>query len=210
MAAVESSSPGLRDRQKSRRRRDILAAARRLIETEGYAATTMAKIAGAADVSAPTVFNYFGSKDQLVVAMVLEAHEAGQEYMQSWTPPEGAALGDILGQIFSIYADLTMSYAGKRVWRYAEATNIRNPDSPMVQLYAQIEKTHHGDIAEILHRTSGQHGLSRSRSALLARVAYSTWNARFLDFIRDEDMSLETHKAQLCQDMQELGAMVSA
>ncbi|MFU1478602.1 helix-turn-helix domain-containing protein [Roseovarius sp. C7] len=210
MAAVESSSPGLRDRQKSRRRRDILAAARRLIEAEGYAATTMAKIAEAADVSAPTVFNYFGSKDQLVVAMVLEAHEAGQEYMKSWTPPEEAGLGEILGEIFCIYADLTMSYAGKRVWRYAEATNIRCPDSPMVQLYAQIEKTHHDDIAKILHRLAGRHGLSRSRSALLARVAYSVWNARFLDFIRDEAMSLEAHKTQLCGDMHELGAMVAA
>ena len=61
--AVETS---LRYRQKARRRADILAAGRQLFIQQGYTATSMEKIAELAEVGIATVYNYFGTKGQLL------------------------------------------------------------------------------------------------------------------------------------------------
>ncbi len=60
---------GLRERKKARTRAQILAAARRVIEEQGFAATTIEGIAAAAEVAAGSVYNYFGSKNALLAAL---------------------------------------------------------------------------------------------------------------------------------------------
>ncbi len=53
----------LRDRQKVRRREDMLIAARTLFVERGYSSTTMEAIAEQADVGVATVYTYFKNKE---------------------------------------------------------------------------------------------------------------------------------------------------
>lgn len=53
----------LRDRQKIRRREEMLVAARALFVERGYSSTTMDAIAEQADVGVATVYTYFGNKE---------------------------------------------------------------------------------------------------------------------------------------------------
>lgn len=210
MAALESTPTGLRERQKSRRRREILNAAKDLFETDGYDATTVAKIAEKAEVSTPTVFNYFGSKDELIVEIVLEIHENGRVFMRSWQPPTDVTVGELLGDMLCLYAELSMTLAGKRIWRYAEATNIRAPDSPVVKMYAQIEAYHVNEIGEFLCcAVDADTPELQQDCSFLASVAYRCWNARFFEFIRDDTMSMDAHKTLVRQEMRKLGRLIS-
>jgi AcrR family transcriptional regulator len=59
---------GLRERKKLKTRQAIRREAFRLIDANGYAATTVEQIAEAADVSPSTFFRYFGSKESLLLA----------------------------------------------------------------------------------------------------------------------------------------------
>jgi AcrR family transcriptional regulator len=59
---------GLRERKKIKTRQAIRREAFRLIEENGYAATTVEQIADAADVSPSTFFRYFPSKESLLLA----------------------------------------------------------------------------------------------------------------------------------------------
>jgi AcrR family transcriptional regulator len=69
---------GLRERKKIKTRQAIRREAFRLIDENGYAATTVEQIAEAAEVSPSTFFRYFPSKESVLLAddmdpMILEA-----------------------------------------------------------------------------------------------------------------------------------------
>jgi len=61
---------GLRERQKEQRRQVIAEAALVLFKANGFAATSLEQIANQAGVSAPTVVNYFGGKQEILVALL--------------------------------------------------------------------------------------------------------------------------------------------
>lgn len=69
-AVPAASSPpvGLRERKKIRTRETIRRQAFRLIEENGYAATTVEQIAEAAEVSPSTFFRYFPTKESVLLA----------------------------------------------------------------------------------------------------------------------------------------------
>lgn len=58
--------PGLRERKKARQREAILHAGVELFRTRGYEQTTVDDIARAADISQPTFYKYFPSKDAVL------------------------------------------------------------------------------------------------------------------------------------------------
>ncbi len=66
---------GLRERQKEQRRQVIAEAALELFKRNGFAATTLDQIAVQAGVSAPTVVNYFGVKQEILLALLKQPDE---------------------------------------------------------------------------------------------------------------------------------------
>jgi AcrR family transcriptional regulator len=96
---MSDSSPNLRERRAQLTRDEILRAARRLFAERGYARTSVRDIAQAAGVSAQTVYDSVGSKQELVSRLNdlidTEAGVAGiaRAAAQSGDPRELAATG---------------------------------------------------------------------------------------------------------------------
>src|SRR5919206_5335332 len=84
------TSEGLRERKKRRTREAIADAAMRLFAARGFDAVTVADVARAADVSEKTVFNYFPTKEDLVLAGGAERRAALVEAIRA--RPPGASL----------------------------------------------------------------------------------------------------------------------
>lgn len=63
---------GRRQRRIARRRHEILAAAARVIANKGFAKATTREIADEADVAEGTLYNYFGGKREMLLAMADE------------------------------------------------------------------------------------------------------------------------------------------
>ncbi|HMD56953.1 MAG TPA: TetR/AcrR family transcriptional regulator [Solirubrobacteraceae bacterium] len=60
------------ERRKARTRARLLAAARHLFATGGVEQTTIAEIAGRADIAIGSFYNYFGTKEELLDALIEE------------------------------------------------------------------------------------------------------------------------------------------
>ena len=76
------------------RTREILAAARSLLEQRGPEAITMEEIAAAAGVAKGTLYLYFQSKDDLIQALITQV---GENILQDLESPEGP--GNAPGEI---------------------------------------------------------------------------------------------------------------
>ncbi|MEO3823822.1 TetR/AcrR family transcriptional regulator [Actinomadura sp. B10D3] len=83
--------PGLRERKKRETRRRISDIATGLFMTRGFDAVTIADVARAADVSVNTVFNYFGTKEDLFFDRQDEMIEAAGRDFRDRRPGESAA-----------------------------------------------------------------------------------------------------------------------
>jgi AcrR family transcriptional regulator len=89
---VSASGEGLRERKKRQTRAAIAEAAMALFQAHGFDAVTVAEVARAADVSEKTVFNYFATKEDLVLVHGAERTAALIEAIRG--RPPGASLVD--------------------------------------------------------------------------------------------------------------------
>lgn len=190
--------PGLRDRKKARRRDEIVSAARDLFARQGIDATTMADIAAAAEVSAPTVFNYFGSKDGILIAMITEGTQDARERDRALHWRDGIDLTSLLTMLFQRVSTRTLDIAGKRVWRYAEAAAIRHPDTDLAREYAAVSNALVQVIAEFLSGLDLDLRAGQDVDAdYLARLFHDLWMPCFIQLITDDAQTLEQHEAIL-------------
>lgn len=84
-------------RRKDARPQEILAAARRLIEDEGTAATSMARIARLAGISEATVYKYYENKQELV-----------NQVLTDWATPFVERLASEIQHIHDLRSQLTL------------------------------------------------------------------------------------------------------
>jgi len=83
---VEMASTGLRELKKARTRRLIADTAARLFAERGYEHVAVTDVAREAEVAEQTVYNYFGTKDQLVVDREKQVQDRMCELIRSRPP----------------------------------------------------------------------------------------------------------------------------
>ena len=182
---------GLRERQKADRTGRILDAASRLFRDQGYDAVRIEDIAAAAEVSPGTCYNYFSTKGDLLLAIVSmeveEVVEAGREVVEN--PPPDIALA--LNRLIRLYYDHSLHYLSKEMWRKAMALSIEAPASPFSQRYTELDAMLSAQVCDLIAALKAG-GLTRPDldPAILGQIAFSALNQMFIEFVKDEAMSL--------------------
>lgn len=197
-SGVAEGASGLRSRKKAKRREEILAQARTLFEQKGIQATTMAEIADAADISPPTVFNYFGNKDGILIALITEGSNRSRASRLAAMARDDKNFAAIVCDTLAEISRVTLAIADKRVWRYAEAAAIRHPTTDLAQRYLANDDALRASMATFFDRYDlNMRAPVQADTALLGGLFFDIWNASFFDLIRDEDMTLDAHCAKL-------------
>jgi AcrR family transcriptional regulator len=201
----EDSLPGLRDRKKAQRREVILRGAERLFVAKGIDATTVAMIANEVGVSTPTIFNYFGTKNNILAALIFEGAAKARATNKLFPRRTNGSFAQAVTELLSWITENTIKIAGKRIWRYAEATNIRRPNSEFEQQFAIVDRALVHEISKFIsdYNVKLLNG-SETDDAFLARLLFDRWSVRYLEFIKEDSMSLEDHAKVLEQDIDKL------
>ena len=195
---MTQAEPGLRSRKKAKRRDEIIAAARTLFAQQGIDATTMADIAAAAGISSPTVFNYFGSKDGVLIALISEGTTQARENDRHLHWQDGVDLGTLITDLFVRVSSRTLEIADKRVWRYVESAPIRYPETELSSQYRSVSEA----LVDVVRDFFASIELTLRSGNLVspdffARLFHDVWMPCFLQLITDEAQSLEEHEVVL-------------
>ena len=92
MTDVIETRPETRRRRKAERPQEILDAAFREFSRNGYATTTLERIAERAGVTKGTIYVYFESKEHLFISMVQDCTKGTQDTVQAMFESEQTAL----------------------------------------------------------------------------------------------------------------------
>lgn len=130
---------GLREKQKAQRRELIEAAATSLFEERSFVSTTIEEIAERAVVSPATVYNYYGSKGELLLALVARGEEGivrKQEQFIDLAQSKMPAL--LVTEIIMSNIDDTLKYLSRELWGHAVAYVSTTKDATVAPRYLEM------------------------------------------------------------------------
>lgn len=143
MERLSTDTGSLRERNRQRTYKRIMHAAAALFREQGYDRTTMDEIAAKAEVSRATLFNYFHSKDSLLIpfvdGVIKERIQPDTEAFLESKPPVAAALRFLFTGVYHEVLSISdMDTALKREILRPRAPEDHPQQSPFVDLLVQI------------------------------------------------------------------------
>ena len=204
-AQPAQGAPGLRERQKRDRRRQMLLAAQASFRERGFEATTIAEIAAHAGTSPATVFNYFGSKEALLLTLLAEEHRTWLEQVAADANMRTGSALDRLTRFFVTATHLSLAYLSRKDWRHVEAACIRQPDSAFVQQYNEMVAA----MVRQLHTTTRalvEEGLAPPAldHPSIVAMMYDHWGVQFTHLITSDTLEVAEHTRDVRRDVEAL------
>lgn len=203
---------GLRAKQKAQRRALIEKAASELFVEKGFADTAIEEIAERAMVSAPTVYNYYGTKGDLLLALVARGeegiHEAEHDFSKQAGQHDPVTL--VTKVIHSNVRD-TLASLSRELWGHVVAFVATATDPAVAPRY--LDTIAGGLAAAIFRVLEAYQKEGRIRadvdaeelSYLLTRME----RIHFLNYVYLKDMPAEELEANIAKDVKILiGAFV--
>jgi len=132
---VVDETSGIRQQKKRRTFASIVAAAVRCFDEHGHADTTIEMIAAAADVSPGTVYNYFGTKNAILGAVITVAVE---ETWSAATDAVDLSAGDPVDALMPAIAV------------YVDGMTALGPDALTAVFSSGFQPTHHTLLDELV------------------------------------------------------------
>lgn len=192
----------LRKRQKLDRSKRILEVARTRFQNEGYDTVTIESIAAEAGVSAVTVYNYYETKANLLLALVKESDVRLISQLNSLIDDLPVDIREALASFGRIMRAHAMAYLAKSTWREVLAASIleggkqfghtyRNLDQALIELMSVLVKSYQrrGTLSEDVDADS------------LADTLFEMQNIRFFLFISDENQTEEDANTHFQRDV---------
>lgn len=200
---------GLRERQKADRERRILRAAVKCFREQGYRAVRIEDLAEIAEVSVGTVYNYYGTKGDILIATVaMEVEEVLENGRAIVADPPSGVEHALLALIFQYY-DHSLEYLSKEMWRTAMALSIEAPGTPNGRRYNELDQKLAAQVTALICKLQqrGEVG-SEFDAGPLGLLVFNNLNMMFMEFVKDETMTLETLRKRVAEQTGPLARMM--
>jgi AcrR family transcriptional regulator len=200
---------GLRERQKANRTANIIAVAAELFRTQGFDAARVEDIAALAEVSPGTVYNYFPTKGDLLVAIVTQEVEevlaAGEAVVANPGPDVAAAIGALV----NAYYDHSLIYLSKEMWATAMAMTFSQADTPASRHYLALDARLRGQVVALIAALQARGRVVAGADAVaLGAVVFHNLDAMFAGFVRS-DQGLDGLKAVVAMQNAEIARLIA-
>ncbi len=201
---------GLRARHKADRQARILQAAVTLFRRDGYRAARIEDLAEMADVSPGTVYNYYGTKGDILIATVaMEVEEvlgAGAAIVAD--PPKGVQ--EAIIDLISVYYDHSLKYLSKEMWRTAMALSVEAPHTPNGARYSELDRALSAQVVALIAGMQQRGEVAPGLDVqALGEIVFNNLNAMFMGFVKDDAMTPLTLKANVARQTKALSRLIA-
>lgn len=187
-ASEPTSKPGLRERKQERVRQDVMDAGLRLFVQQGFDATTVDQIADAAEISRRTLFRYFETKGDILMAAMRGMSDFLETSLRA-RPAQEAPLLSLL----EIFIALSQQLATSGVDAYSLAYMI-DRDPSLRQYSLQKHAEWEDRIADVLLERLPAESHLEVRAHLLARIGVGSFRTALDQWLANEGRGqLKTH-----------------
>lgn len=200
----QASGPSLRERKKEKQRAELLKCGAELFRLKGYDESRMEDIAALAEVSSKTVYNYFPSKERLLIELLNQDRLLQREAYERATthPPRDPA--EALAALIRADVGEVRSREDKRLWRELLAAATRNHDRAGDE-FEENRKMFTTYIERLLRHFVSTGTLSKSLPIRMAAdIIYAVNAYDFREFCAAEDMTPEDVFARARKQMKTL------
>ena len=146
---------GLRERQKTGRTQRILDAAVVLFTEKGFDQVKAEEIAEQAEVSVGTLYNYFGSKNEILLTLSALENEQIEALAAAHKADLTATAADTLCSLLNVYFDPKNFMLDKTLWRLGYALSLIHVSSEAARRFRRsdiILRQQVVDMSETLQR----------------------------------------------------------
>ena len=189
---------GLRERKKERSRQAILAAAHELFLSKSYDETIIEEIAERADLAVGTLYNYFPSKGELLLALISASDERYLKGARRLIADPGERADFALADIMVLATEHCVRQLSKSIWRHVAATALTNVGSPFGRQYALTTQKHEQLVVDMMRALQARGDIRRDLDPeRAAHFLFSMKSMLFMNFVSDDSMSIATHRKEV-------------
>lgn len=183
---------GLRAKQKAQRETRILDAALSVFRARGFDAARMEQIAEMAELSTGTLYNYFPTKGDLLVAIVgletVQTLDAGDAIVAD--PPSDAQ--DAVLALARAWYEHSFRLLDRRLWRHAFAMMMERPRSQSSVRFAQNDSLLQHQAAALIAALQVKGHVRADLDAVDAGLCvFNLIDRTFMTYISDDEMGFE-------------------
>ncbi|WP_416425149.1 helix-turn-helix domain-containing protein [Pseudomonas sp. App30] len=185
---------GLREQQKEMRKQAISQAAVALFASQGYQDTTIEQIAREAGVSVPTVFKYFGSKQEIVLEMLNQEDPSSLsetcERMLDFADPL-----DALCHLEQMLIDHALKELPASIWREVLPAILSGGSNTFSERYREMNERLLAEISGLLRKLQAAGKLRADLDVELAAYLLNDYShLQLLRLTSQETMDMEAHR----------------
>lgn len=194
-ASRKDDGGNLRERQKLKRRSQILDAAETLFNGEGYDRTTIGEIAKLAEVSAATIHNYYQGKGEILLALVERTDEAILQEIRKMAALKPTDPTDTMNRALEMITVQSLKRLQHHVWRHAIAISITREDPEFGVGFSAAHKRFIGALSLIVQSLIERGALLKTVDPrVFASVLYKIQHALFIELIVETTIDLKRYR----------------
>jgi len=164
-----------KQRERERRRQQIIVAAKRVFSEKGFSKTTMEDIAREAELSPGTLYLYFNNKDELYASLSLRILqylnirlEDVKKEKSSRPEQKLAAIKEALHDVYQFDPMILIN-----MFHLQSSETLRNLSSPLLENFTELSRNSLQTLADIFKNSSGQNTFLTRRPTAVADIVWS-------------------------------------
>ncbi len=164
-----------KQRERERRRQQIIVAAKRVFSEKGFSKTTMEDIAREAELSPGTLYLYFKNKDELYASLSLRILQymnirLGDVKKEKDSNPE-QKIASIKEALYDVYQFDPMILIS--MFHLQSSETLKNLSSPLLENITELSRNSLQILADIFKNSSGRNTLLTRQPTAAADIVWS-------------------------------------